>query len=134
MAKYDSPRKSVPTRASAAALSPQFNYVPTVCRTALDEDAWRKAQADLPAAGPSVAPVSSVQNAVASAMSNMEFLGADDDEPLPVPEMGVPKETQIVARRVVPPPIPAVARSKAPFDPMAMLEAATVWGKPRRDR
>lgn len=121
-------------RASATALSPQFNYVPTVCRTALDEDAWREAQPDLPPAAPSVAPVSSVQNAVASAMSNIEIFGADDDEPLPVPEMGVPKETQIVARRAVPPPVPAAARPKAPIDTMAMLEAATVWGKPRADR
>jgi len=134
MGKYDSPRKSVATRASAAALSPQFNYVPTVCRTALDEDAWREARPSLPAAAPSVAPVSSVQSAGASPLSNIELYGADDDEPLPVPEMGVPKETQIVARRVVPPPIPAAARPKAPIDTMAMLEAATVWGKPRTGR
>jgi len=116
MGKYDSPRKSQPGRTSHAQPA-RLPYVPTVRRSALEEDAWKN--------GSQAKTEPGLGDAWDHAFDGLE------DEPLPVPDLAPEEETQIVARKVIMPPIPEAARKQKVIDPLAMLEAATIRATPR---
>ncbi len=127
MAKYDRPRKSLPVRHGAYSQAPQ--YFPTVRRQALAEAGWQQQ----PQTGAATSATADVTREVCEVLDLVDVI--EDDDALPVPEAGVPKETQIVsrrpARRTAPPPLP---RPRPVVDPLAMLAAATIWGDRRRTR
>lgn len=118
MGKYDSPRKSYPGRVSQPQAG-RLSYVPTVCRSALDEQTFQGEGME------------AAEGAAASVWDDA-FDGLDgSDEPLPVPDMGPEDETKIVARTIVIPPIPEAAKKPKLMDPLAMLEAATIRSTPK---
>ncbi len=140
MGKYDSLRKSQVPRHSAHALTPGLSYVPTVCRSVLQEDGSDTQAEQDPWVDFSM-----------DAMDAMDAADEEIDEPLPVPDLE--EDTRIVPRTTAIQPIGSASAQMRPIqcttqiktrspvaprvqallsDPLAMLEAATIRNVPKR--
>ncbi len=145
MGKYDSLRKSQAPRHSAHSLTPGLGYVPTVCRSVLNDDGV------IDVSESSVKPTFGEEITRTGWDLAMDDLSDDcDDEPLPVPELV--EETRVVPRTTAVQPIQAQRplvmqpiQSRVPMtiqttpaqkamDPLAMLAAATIHGSRRNHK